>query len=95
MVNLAPLIGIVVFVLVAVVAFKIIKSVIKTIILLFAITTLITGLFAALLVVDALDFKDRMADGKKTLLVTDEETVVGGVVMVDSPILFSSDKREA
>lgn len=79
MVDYAFLIALAVFVLVAVVAFNILKGILKTVVTLIALAAIIMGVLGFLVIMDSNSLKDNFNDQSNIYLLTDNGKAISGI----------------
>lgn len=79
MVESSLIIAGVVFLVVAVIAFHIIKSIFKTVIFGIAVLSIVLGVSAFLILMDFNDLKEGVQDSKNLFLVVDDNKVISGI----------------
>src|SRR3989338_10995400 len=84
--DYAFVIALVVFIAVAVVAFKVLQGVLKAVVVLIALAAIITGVLGFLVVMDANDLKKGLQEEKSLFLLSDSGTVISGIEVQGSKI---------
>jgi len=93
MVELSVIVVGVLFLIVAVIAFKIIKGIIKTAITVFALLAIVLALLTVLVVMDANNLKNNLEAGPNLYLLVDEFRVVTGLEVASQDVKLVNQQQ--
>ncbi|MBW2980879.1 hypothetical protein KY360_05680 [Candidatus Woesearchaeota archaeon] len=95
--SIPLIIGVAVFVIAISIIFSLVKSVMKIIFLVLSITTILSVIFGAFVILDLKDFRENFPTGEKKLILEDEGNIIAGLLMKgeEEPIFLSQEQISA